>query len=271
MKHYLPARLAREAIRILLVGAGGTGSRILDNLVLLHKALLAKGHPEGLIVTVIDDDVVSTANVGRQAFYECDVGNYKSLVLVNRANMALGDRQWDAQVGRITTKTSGIGNFHIVIGAVDNRTARLGILRSLERCFSGTRYWLDTGNGADHGQVLLGEVTAGKRKTDNVWRLPHAGEMFPEVIKSKLDSLEDDLPSCSLAEALEKQSLFVNPAVATFASNILWQLFTRGEINCHGAFINLDHMTTRPIEVDQEVWKRFGVKRTGRREKVTST
>jgi PRTRC genetic system ThiF family protein len=271
MKHYLPDRLARTQVKILLVGAGGTGSRILENLVLLHKALLAKGHPQGLHVTVVDDDTVSTANVGRQAFYACDVGSYKALTLVNRANMALGNVQWRGYVGRLTTKSKGIGEFDLVIGAVDNRSARLAILRSLERCGGGTRYWLDTGNGAAHGQVLLGEVTHGGRKTDDAWRLPHAGEMFPEAINSKLDSQEDDLPSCSLAEALEKQELFVNPTVATAACNILWLLFTRGEISSHGAFINLEHMTTRPIEVDQEVWARFGVKRTGRREKVKST
>ena len=89
-KHYLNGELLARPVNILLVGAGGTGSRILERLVCLHKALKAKGHPGGLKVTVVDPDIVSNANVGRQAFYSCDVGRYKADVLVNRVSMALG-------------------------------------------------------------------------------------------------------------------------------------------------------------------------------------
>lgn len=269
MKHYLPTGMLTRPVKILLVGAGGTGSRMLENLMNLHRAMVALGHPYGIDLTLIDDDRVSEANVGRQAFYQCDVGSYKAITLINRANMALGHgTRWTADVGRISTDTTGLTNFHMVIGAVDNRSARLGILRSLERAGSGLRYYLDLGNRSSDGQVVLGQVNSGTKKTDPEWRLPHVGEMFPELIDSALDKQEDDTPSCSLAEALEKQSLFINPAVSLFASNILWQLFTKGEIENHGAFVNLDHMSVMPMAIDKEVWKRFGIKRNGRREKV---
>lgn len=178
------------------------------------------------------------------------------------------DTTWEADVCRLNTKTTGFHYVDLVIGAVDNRSARLAILRCLERTSTGTRYYLDLGNRAGDGQVVLGEVSTDKRKNDSVWRLPHIGEMFPELINRKLDNVEDDLPSCSLAEALEKQSLFINPVVSLFASNILWQLFTKGEIEHHGAFVNLDYMTVMPISIDQEVWSRFGVVRNGKRQKV---
>lgn len=268
MKHYLHKTLFSKPINVVLVGAGGSGSRMLEHLVCLHRAMLALGHPRGLHVTLVDDDRVSDANVGRQAFYPCDVGSFKSLTLINRANMALGMTQWKASVERITTKSTGFDDADLVIGAVDNRSARLGMLRSLEKTSAGTRYYLDLGNRAGDGQVVLGEVSTNKRKNDDVWRLPHIGELFPELINSKLDSLEDDLPSCSLAEALQKQSLFINPAVSLFAANILWQLFTKGEIENHGAFINLDYMTVMPINIDQKVWERFGVIRNGKRQKI---
>ena len=87
MKHQLSGHLAQRQVNVALVGAGGTGSRMLENLLNLHRAMLALGHPGGLHVTLIDDDIVSAANVGRQAFYPCDVGSYKSLVLINRANL----------------------------------------------------------------------------------------------------------------------------------------------------------------------------------------
>jgi PRTRC genetic system ThiF family protein len=269
MKHYLHSELVGRKIKVLLVGAGGTGSRMLESLMNLHRAMLALGHPEGLHVTLLDDDRVSAANVGRQAFYACDVGSYKSITLVNRANMAMEfSTPWSAAVGRLNTSSQGLGNYDLVIGAVDNRAARLAILRCLERTIWGKRYWLDLGNRSADGQVVLGEVTPSKAKKDDQWRLPHVGELFPELIDAARDSLEDDTPSCSLAQALEKQSLFINPAVSLCASNLLWQLFTKGEIEHHGAFVNLDQMTMMPMAIDHEVWARFGVKRDGKRAKV---
>lgn len=268
MKHTIHRELVSRAVKVLLVGGGGSGSRVLENLICLHRAMLAKGHPAGLEVTLVDDDRVSAANVGRQAFYPTDIGSYKALTLINRANMALGTTMWNAQVGRLTTGTAGMGKFDIVIGCVDNRAARLAILRSLERAGGGKRYYLDLGNRTGDGQVVLGEVTSDKRKNDDPQRLPHVGELFPQLIDAALDKLEDDGPSCSLAEALEKQSLFINTAVSLFASNLLWQLFTTGEIEHHGAFINLDGMRVMPMAVDPETWARFGVDRNGKRRKV---
>ena len=268
MKHYLTSALLTRQVKIALVGAGGTGSRMLENLMNLHRAMVALGHPHGLHVTLIDDDRVSPANVGRQAFYACDVGSYKAMTLINRANMAMGGlAQWDAFVGRVTTESKL--DVDMVIGAVDNRSARLAILRALEaRNYGTSTYWLDCGNSQAAAQVVLGQVTPDKRKKDDVWRLPHVGEMYPELIDSALDKQEDDTPSCSLAEALEKQSLFINPAVSLFASNLLWQLFTKGEIEHHGAYVNLDSMTVMPMAIDHEVWARFGIIKDGKRRKV---
>jgi PRTRC genetic system ThiF family protein len=266
IQHRLPARLLTKRVEILLVGAGGTGSRILEKLVSLHRALLAKGHPQGLMVTVVDPDTVSAANIGRQAFYPGDVGAYKADVLVNRANMALGRIRWKSEVARLDTR-SRLEGFDFVIGAVDNRAARLAILRGLENCLSATRYWLDTGNRANDGQVVLGEVSSRKRETDSRERLPHIGELYPQLIDPEMED-PDEGPSCSLAEALERQSLYINAAVSDFAMNILWNLFTDGQIDIHGAFINLKRMMVTPLRVDPAMWERFGVKRDGRRHKV---
>lgn len=186
--------------------------------------------------------------------------------MVNRVNMALEDTYWEAEVAKLDT-SSELHRFDIVIGAVDNRAARLGILRGLENTLSGTRYWLDTGNMQASGQAVLGEVTSRKKKTDEKLRLPHIGELYPELIDPAFED-DDDTPSCSLAEALEKQELFINPTMSDFAGNILWQLFTKGEIDTHGVFVNLDRMMVTPLRVDPDVWARFGVVRDGRRHKV---
>jgi PRTRC genetic system ThiF family protein len=266
LMHRLPARLLSHQVKVLLVGAGGTGSRILEKLVCLHRALIAKGHPHGLSVMVVDPDTVSPANIGRQAFYSGDVGSFKADVLVNRANMMLGDVSWKSSVAKLDTR-AGLEAYDLVIGAVDNRSARLGILRSLENCAGGVRYWLDTGNRANDGQVVLGEVPSRKRTTDDKLRLPHVGELYPQLIDPAAEE-PDRGPSCSLAEALEKQSLFINPTVSDFAMNLLWNLFTQGQIDTHGAFINLQRMMVTPLRIDPKVWERFGVVKDGRRKKV---
>lgn len=264
--HKVAPGLLAKRIKVLQVGAGGTGSRILEKLVCLHRALLAKGHPGGLAVTVIDPDTVSAANIGRQAFYPGDIGSFKSDVLVNRANMALGTVRWESVPSKLDT-SSGLEGFDIVIGAVDNRAARLGILRGLENCLGGSRYWLDTGNRSNDGQAVLGQVPTRRRVTDDKDRLPHIGELYPDLIDPAAED-PDEGPSCSLAEALERQSLFINTTVSDFAMNLLWLLLTQGQIDTHGAFINMQRMMVTPLRVDHAVWERFGIIRDGRRRKV---
>ncbi|MFD2274263.1 ThiF family adenylyltransferase [Undibacterium arcticum] len=67
--HMIHPRLLQQKVRVAVIGAGGTGSQVLNGLVRLHLALLAFGHPGGLDVTLWDDDQVSEANVGRQSFF----------------------------------------------------------------------------------------------------------------------------------------------------------------------------------------------------------
>ena len=112
--HRLPARMLSQRVKVLLVGAGGTGSRILERLVCLHLALVAKGHPGGLHVTVVDPDTVSAANIGRQAFYPGDIGCFKADVLVNRANMALGTVKWESDIAKVDPR-AGMEGFDLVI------------------------------------------------------------------------------------------------------------------------------------------------------------
>jgi len=260
MQHRLPNHLRTRAVRVLVVGAGGTGSQVLTALAQLDHAMRALGHP-GFDVTVTDPDRVSAANVGRQMFYPADVGEHKSEVLVHRINMAMGTR-WRADIAKVSASDNIEAD--LVLGCVDTRAARFAILRGLERGAGGLAYWLDFGNGKDTGQVVLGQVSRAERKLNPIDKLPHVGELFPEAIDVTLDGT-DDTPSCSLAEALEKQSLFVNRAVTVAGMNILWRLFRQGEIDVHGCFVNLVTSQTRPMPVDPEYWARLGYGREKKR------
>ena len=70
--HFVSDDLFNRAIRIHLIGCGGTGSQLAPRLVQLHKALLALGHPEGLQVSLWDSDTVSESNPLRQNYFDID-------------------------------------------------------------------------------------------------------------------------------------------------------------------------------------------------------
>ena len=235
----------------MVVGAGGTGSHVLNGLVQLHTAMIALGHPGGLQVTAIDDDTVSESNVGRQAVVWSDIGQPKATVLINRLNMAFG-LNWQAEVKRVKFDEDFSGT-DIVIGCVDNRAARKVIAESApEGC-----YWLDIGNSLHQGQVVLGEIPGAEWRFKGRDRLPTVADLYPETVDPSLDET-DDIPSCSLADALEKQGLFVNRGVAVHALNLLWQLCRHGKITHHALFVNMAAGRVTPLPVDPEAWKRLG-------------
>ena len=97
MEHVLPSGLlSRRPVRILVVGAGGSGSAIVMGLPYLHQAMRAWGHPFGLEVTLMDGDMVSETNCVRQPFSWSDVGQNKATVLINRINLFWGTK-WSAE------------------------------------------------------------------------------------------------------------------------------------------------------------------------------
>lgn len=251
--HRIRPALLRRAVKVLVVGAGGTGSEIIRGLIKLHEAMKALGHPGGLQVTVVDGDSVSEANIGRQAFWPSDVGQNKAEVLVNRINLGF-NLDWVA-LPEMLDGEAHLEDPDLVIGCVDNRAARAVILERCRCSRVDSVYWLDLGNRSSDGQVILGEVCGRWGKLQD--RLPHAADLFPEIVDATQETVADG-PSCSLAEALEKQALFVNQGVATHALALLWQLFRHGSIDHHGVFVNMQTGRVSPLAIEAAAWARFG-------------
>jgi hypothetical protein len=81
-------------------------------------------------------------------------------------------------------------------------------------------------------------------------------ELFPEVIQK--GSEEDRLPSCSSAEALDRQEPFVNPTLANHALALLARLFRYGTIASHGAFVSLSSLSgVQTLRIDPKYWRRL--------------
>ncbi|MNT19967.1 hypothetical protein D3C72_1552570 [compost metagenome] len=225
----------------------------------MSHSLIELGHA-GLCVRLWDDDIVTNANLGRQRFAESETGLYKSVALINRANRFSGTN-WKAKtvkfekdsLGRIPEEAQAT----IYITCVDNVQARFGVAEILKEISNRRnhrdepKYWLDFGNSQHTGQVLLSTIgnilQPNSEKYETVASLPMITEEYGELLKRS--EQEDDTPSCSLAEALEKQDLFINSSLTQMGCSLLWSLFRHGMTPYRGFFHNLKDFNTHPIKV----------------------
>jgi len=241
-------------LHVLVAGAGGNGSKVAIGLRHLSAALEALNGPRHkLAVTIADGDTIEHHNLARQAFYPSDLGQNKATVLTNRINLSNGTT-WRAYPHHLTSEAVARLRPDIVIVCVDTRAARCTIHEGANKPYSGTKYTLDLGNTSTSGQVILG-VPKHAHHRGNGPRLPTAPELHPELIDTTLP--EDDTPSCSTLESLDKQDLFVNDTLANHALNLLWQLFRYGAIGHHGVYIDTRSSISTPLPVDPNIWRRM--------------
>jgi tRNA A37 threonylcarbamoyladenosine dehydratase len=91
IEHTLPSDLlGQKPVRVLVVGAGGTGSAIVMGLPYLDQAMRVWGRSSGVEVVMMDADTVSETNCVRQPFSISDIGQNKTTVLI--ASTCSGER-----------------------------------------------------------------------------------------------------------------------------------------------------------------------------------
>lgn len=78
--------------------------------------------------------------------------------------------------------------------------------------------------------------------------VPRMNVITEEVRYSTIKE-KDSGPSCSLAEALQKQDLFINSMLAQTGCDILWRMLREGRTFYRGAYLNLDTLRINPIPV----------------------
>jgi PRTRC genetic system ThiF family protein len=246
-------------VEVNLIGAGGTGSKVLTALMEMNHSLIELGHA-GLSVRLWDDDRITKANLGRQRFAECETGLYKSLALINRINRWSGTH-WKAETIRFERKCLERSSEHvkanIYISCVDNVTARFEIAEVLKTTTSriayrnSPKYWMDFGNSQHAGQVILSTVgelqQPDSEQYEPVGNLPFVTEEYGDLLKQS--EATQDTPSCSVAEALEKQDLYINASLTQMGCSLLWSLFRNGLTEYRGFFHNLKDFRTYPIRV----------------------
>lgn len=242
-------------VSVFVIGAGGTGSQVVTNLARMDVALRSLGHP-GLHVTVFDGDTVSEANIGRQLFSPSEVGLNKAVALVTRINRFLGTG-WTAESRRYPCRMGETMTANITITCTDNVRSRLDLWRFLKKHrdvrnndYKTPLYWMDFGNAQFTGQVFVGTVRNKIRQPSSkeFIAVPKLNVITEEVSYSTIDE-KDSGPSCSLAEALEKQDLFVNSMLAQAGCTILWKMIREGRTLYRGAYMNMETIRIIPISI----------------------
>jgi len=247
-------------ISVTQIGAGGTGSCMITALSRINHCLKALGHA-GLHVTLWDDDIVTEANLGRQLFAPTEVGLCKSVARINNANRAFGTN-WKAIEEKFVYDPNTYSEnmkSNIYISCVDSVGARFSLADffnevSPENYYDRDKmlYWLDLGNSKFTGQAILSTISQIRQPKSKLYepvgKLPFVTDEYKELLEREALT-ENDEPSCSIAEALEKQDLFINPTLANMGGSLLWQLFRNGMTENRGFFHNLNTFQSSPIKV----------------------
>lgn len=141
-------------LRVIVVGAGGTGARVVPPLAQMLRP--------GDSMVIVDHDIVEDRNLARQHFSERDIGRHKALVLSERyQRQGISVQAYAHQLqpatnsGFITSLPNMRGlNAQIVVGCVDNWHARKAIQDLVTRLPIAAA-WIDVGNETRGGQVLM--------------------------------------------------------------------------------------------------------------------
>ena len=177
-------------VKVVMLGAGGTGGHIAPH---LYRLLYALDRPVRFIIC--DGDVVEEKNLVRQNFIPADLGENKAKVLAERYASVFGMEteyvpefiENEERLRRLLEPgTFRMGyNWNdpvfqeqvILIGAVDNN-------RSRQLCHSvfyqmRELVYIDSGNGEYTGQVVCGIRSGGRTLYRPI------GKVYPDVLKEK--------------------------------------------------------------------------------------
>lgn len=222
----------KRPVKIVMLGAGGTGGHIAPH---LYRLLYALDRPVRFIIC--DGDTVEEKNLVRQNFTPADLGENKAKVLAERYASVFG-METAYIPAFIESETRLLSLLHakdfstgpywsspkikelvILIGAVDNNKSRKlchEVFYKLEDLI-----YIDSGNGMHTGQIVCGIRSGGR----TVYR--PVGAAFPEVLRDT-DKFPTEL-SCAEASVSAPQSIAANITAATAVVDLIYNILTLGE------------------------------------------
>jgi PRTRC genetic system ThiF family protein len=247
-------------IQIVLVGCGGTGSYLAENIARLIRVLKDAGLEAS--ATFIDPDLVEDGNVPRSRFCEAEIGLPKALALAGRYNAA-----WNLDITAIVDPfdpakfPTHYRSLLVVVGAVDNHAARISIAKTLDRQAPGqaaTTWVIDCGNAFQSGQVLVGSASTPKHLRGAFpapticTALPSPYLQEPQLLAPAPKPKVTRPASCMELMIGGQQSLNVNQRVAAEASDYLTRLVLTHDLKRFASYFNLSTGNSHSLYVTPE-------------------
>lgn len=195
----------RTIARVVVVGAGGIGARLVP--------VLTKLVPPGTRLDVIDPDVVEPRNVLRQPFLASDVGRPKADVMQRRYGSATVPVYGHVAPVEDRRIQGLLRDADLVIGCVDRRAPRAWML-------AHANVYLDAGCDGTASQVLL--------TTPTVAGWLAAPDLF-------VDSLDADEPADGCGQQGDTQTVVANQIAATWVAQCVHMMLARVPIGWCGA------------------------------------
>lgn len=250
-------------LRIIQVGAGGTGSFAALVIARLMYELKEAGKPAELLI--VDPDRVESGNIPRSNFCAAEIGSYKAQALAKRITLAWGlechyaNQRFDAEV-QLKQSSADYRTLMIIVGCVDNHLARREMHRGIEK-YQGYRsddaaniWWIDGGNGKYSGQVLIGSNTKWTKIEklfvgSSICRsLPAPTLIHPELLTDQeKEKGQLDYISCPDRVRLGVQSLNINQRVAVEIGEMLTAMFLTRNLRRFATYFDLETGTSRSL------------------------
>lgn len=180
--------------RVLIIGAGGIGSQLIDMLIPALTAGDLTRNSGGVIISVMDDDRVEISNISHQRHEPRMVGQLKVESIIQRQSSFISHSLRLIPISERLENSSQLVDFDLVVVAVDNSRTRQLVHNYADK-------WLDLRCGSD-GYVSL----------DNT--LDH------ELVE-RLTPNQPKPASCQLPGALENSNVEVGYALAA-AHGVQW-------------------------------------------------
>ena len=235
-------------IKIIIIGAGGTGGYIIPH---LYRIGFASNRPVRIIVC--DGDVVEEKNLTRQNFILQDIGENKAKVLSERYSAAFGIEteyipnfiESVEELQKLVEPDFIRRNCYneiiekqrvILIGAVDNNRSR----QLCNQVFYLTEnlVYIDSGNGESSGQVVCGI----RQKGRTLYK-PTAG-IYPDILNQE-DKFPSEL-SCAERNVSAPQSITANLTASTLVLSFLYDLIIGGDLTTRHVTFSSKIISVRP-------------------------
>jgi hypothetical protein len=205
---------------IAVIGCGGTGGFVAEG--------LCRFLPASMQLQLVDHDRVEERNLYRQNFYHSDLGRFKSEALAQRLS-----EKFDRPIAYSTLPFSALGGCpDLMIGCVDNGRARQDIAELINNIHFTYNYymgwWVDAGNGANYGQVLIGNrplMALNNEAFESCQGICY-GLPLPTIQSPGLLLELPPAPSCAEAVAQDEQSPTINQCMAALVLEAVHRILT---------------------------------------------